>query len=244
MLATHMDYAANLAEIGRCITTACERAGRDPGTVALVAVSKGQPPEAVDAAVAAGQLLFGENKVQEARAKVPLCSDRATWHMIGHLQTNKCREAVELFGMIHSVDSLRLARELQRWSERLERRIEVLLEVNLAGESSKFGYRPEILCQDWAELQALPGLTLRGLMTMAPWSSEPARTRPVFRGLRELQHRLQDRFQADLPHLSMGMSGDFEVAVEEGATLVRIGTALFGARPPRPAPAGQPGIDR
>jgi PLP dependent protein len=235
-----MDLAENLAEIRRHIRTACERAGRDPGTIELVAVSKGQPPAAVDAAVAAGQLLFGENKVQEARGKIPLCSGRATWHMIGHLQTNKCRDAVELFGMIHSVDSLRLAGELQRWSERLDRRVEVLLEVNLAGESSKFGYHPGMLRKDWTELQQLTALKFRGLMTMAPWTSDPEKARPVFRGLRELRERLQDEFQADLPHLSMGMSGDFEVAVEEGATLVRIGTALFGPRPPRTTPTAAP----
>jgi len=230
-----MDLAANLAEIRQRIRTACERVGRDPGSVELVAVSKGQPPDAVDAAVDAGQLVFGENKVQEARAKIPLCSGRATWHLIGHLQTNKCRDAVELFGMIHSLDSLRLARELQRWSERFDRRVEVLLEVNLAGESSKFGYRPELLREEWTELQQLPALTFSGLMTMAPWTTNPEKARPVFRGLRELRQQLRDEFQADLPHLSMGMSGDFEVAVEEGATLVRIGTALFGPRTPRTA---------
>jgi len=236
-----MDLAANLDEIRRRIGSACARVGRDPGLVHLVAVSKGQPPAAVDAAVAAGQLLFGENKVQEARAKIPLCSGRASWQMIGHLQTNKCRAAVELFGMVHSVDSLHLARELQRWAERRERRIEVLLEVNLAGESSKFGYRPEILRREWAELRGLPDLAFRGLMTLAPWTPDPEKARPVFRGLRELREQLQDEFQADLPHLSMGMSGDFEVAVAEGATLVRIGTALFGPRPPRMAsPAENP----
>jgi PLP dependent protein len=236
-----MDLATNLEEIRRRIGLACARVGRDPELVRLVAVSKGQPPAAVDEAVAAGQLLFGENKVQEACAKIPLCSGRATWHMIGHLQTNKCRAAVESFGMVHSVDSLHLARELQRWSERLERRIEVLLEVNLAGESSKFGYRRETLLREWAELQELKALTFRGLMTLAPWTPDPEKSRPVFRGLRELRELLQDEFQAHLPHLSMGMSGDFEVAVEEGATLVRIGTALFGPRPPRmPPPAENP----
>jgi hypothetical protein len=182
----------------------------------------------VDAAVALGHLNFAENRVQEARAKIPLCSGRATWHMIGHLQTNKCRDVVQFFEWIHSVDSLRLAEELSRWAARVERRLKILLEVNVAGESTKFGFLPESLLVEIPRLAALSHLDLSGLMTMAPWTPEPERTRPVFRRLRELQGRCQELLERPLPHLSMGMSGDFEVAIEEGSTLVRIGTALFG----------------
>jgi hypothetical protein len=226
-----MGLGDNLHSVQHRIEAACQRVGRDPASVTLVAVSKGQPPEVVEEAAQLGLGLFGENKVQEARAKIPLCSGRLRWHMIGHLQTNKCRDAVQLFEMLHSVDSLRLAAEISKWAERAARTVPVLLEVNLAGESSKFGYPPERLLAEAKEIQRLPRIEVRGLMTMAPWTPEPEKARPVFRGLREWRHRCQDVLSAELPCLSMGMTGDFEVAIEEGATLVRIGTALFGERP-------------
>ena len=225
-----MDLSANLDSIQQRIADACARAGRDPAGVTLVAVSKGQPPEVVRAAADLGLGLFGENKVQEAKAKISLCPGRLRWHMIGHLQSNKCRDAVQCFELIHSVDSLALAEELNRCCEKAAKRMPVLLEVNLAGEASKFGYRPEPLLAELEQLNALPRLEIHGLMTMAPWTTEPEKTRPVFRQLRELKARCEERLGAPLAHLSMGMSGDFEVAVEEGATLVRIGTALFGPR--------------
>ena len=225
-----MDLAANLNSIQQRLTDACERAGRDPAAVTLVAVSKGQPPEVVRAAADLGLTLFGENKVQEAKAKIGLCPGRLHWQMIGHLQSNKCRDAVHCFELIHSVDSLALAEELNRCCEKAAKRMPVLLEVNIAGEASKFGYRREILLAELEKLNALPRLEIHGLMTIAPWTPEPEKIRPVFRRLRELKEQCETVLGAPLAHLSMGMSGDFEIAIEEGATLVRIGTALFGPR--------------
>lgn len=225
-----MNLAENLASLRQRIGNACARAGRDPAAVTLLAVTKAQPPEVVQAAAALGLTLFGENKVQEARAKIPLCPGRLRWHMIGHLQTNKCRDAVDLFEMIESVDSLRLAQELSNRAQLAAKTLPVLLEVNIVGEASKFGYRPDSLRADLPQLRELPRLELQGLMAVPPWTPEPEKVRPAFRRLRELKDRCEQALQSPLPHLSMGMSGDFEVAVEEGATLVRIGTALFGPR--------------
>jgi PLP dependent protein len=225
-----MDLAANLEEISRRIERACSRAQRDPASVALLAVTKSQPPEIVNDAARLGVTLFGENKVQEAKAKIPLCSGRLRWQMIGHLQSNKCRDAVELFEMVQSVDSLKLAEELDRRAEQAGKRISILLEVNILGEASKFGYRPDHLLADLGALNRLPRLELRGLMTVPPWVPEPEKVRPVFRQLRELKQRCEAELGAPLEHLSMGMSGDYETAIEEGATMVRIGTALFGPR--------------
>lgn len=228
-----MDLATNLEHIRRRIAAACERSRRDPADVTLVAVSKGQPPEVVRAAADLGLTLFGENKVQEARAKIPLCPGRLHWHLIGHLQSNKARDAVHFFEWIQSVDSLALATELQKQADKAAKHVPILLEVNVAGEASKFGYRPETLLAELPALNALARLEIHGLMTLAPWTPEPEKVRPAFRRLRELRDEAEQRLGAPLPRLSMGMSGDFEVAIEEGATLVRIGTALFGARPPR-----------
>ena len=227
----------NLNSIQQRIRAACGRARRDPAGVSLLAVAKGQAPEVVNAAAALGLALFGENKVQEAKAKIPLCPGRLRWQMIGHLQSNKCRDAVELFEMIQSVDSLPLALELSKRAGQAGRTLPVLLEVNLAGEASKFGYSPESLLADLPRINALPRLEIHGLMTVPPWTDEPEKVRPVFRQLRELKARGEEILGAPLPHLSMGMSGDFEVAIEEGATMVRIGTALFG---PRSQPAPRP----
>ena len=226
-----MDLAANLETIRQRIRTACERAGRNPDSVTMLAVTKMQPPEVVQAAAKLGLILFGENKVQEAKAKMPLCPGNLRWHMIGHLQSNKCRDAVELFKMIQSVDSLSLAQEINKRAEQAARTLPVLLEVNVAGEASKFGYRPEQLLAELKELNALPRIEIHGLMTVPPWSPEAEDSRPHFRRLRELKQRAEQVLGVPLPHLSMGMSGDFEIAIEEGATIVRIGTALFGSRP-------------
>jgi hypothetical protein len=230
-----MDLADNFAAVQDRIRAACARVGRDPASVTIVAVSKGHPPEVVRAAADLGQAIFGENKVQEAKAKIPLCPSRLRWHMIGHLQTNKCRDAVHLFEMIHGVDSLHLALELQKQAEKASRTLPVLLEVNLAGEASKFGYTPDGLLRELPQINALPRLEVHGLMTMAPWTLEPEKVRPMFRAARELKQRCEEALGVSLPHLSMGMTGDFEVAIEEGATLVRVGTALFGERPRPPA---------
>ena len=225
-----MDLEANLKAVQQRIEAACARAGREPGSVTLVAVTKSQPPDVVCAAAALGLNLFGENKVQEAKAKVPLCPGRLRWHMVGHLQTNKCRDAVGLFEMVQSVDSVHLAEELNRRAEQAAKTMPVLLEVNAVGEASKFGYRADQLLADLARINALPRLEIHGLMTVPPWTLDPEKARPVFRQLRELKERCEQLLGAPLPHLSMGMTGDFEVAIEEGATMVRVGTALFGAR--------------
>ena len=209
---------------------ACERAGRATDSVKFQAVSKGQPPEAVRAAADLGVTLFGENKVQEARAKIPLCPGNVRWQMIGHLQSNKCRDAVQLFEMIQSVDSSELAREIDKWADKSAKTMPILLEVNVAGESSKFGYGPQKLLNELKEINALGKIEIHGLMTIAPWSTDAEKVRPVFRKLRELKLECEQILGAPLPHLSMGMSGDFEVAIEEGATIVRIGTAFFGPR--------------
>jgi len=203
-----MDPAANLTAIQMRIEAACARANRDPAAVTLLPVSKSQPPDAVRAIAGLG------------------------WHMIGHLQTNKCRDAVELFDMIQSVDSLRLAQEINKRAEQAAKRMPLLLEVNVTGETSKFGYQPERLLSELQQINALKRIEIQGLMTIAPWTLEPEKVRPFFRRLRELKEQCEQILGAPLPHLSMGMSGDFEVAIEEKATLVRIGTALFGRRPP------------
>ena len=226
-----MDLAANLSNIRQRIAAAASRAGRAPDSVTLLAVTKSQPPEAVQEAARLGLTLFGENKVQEAKAKIPLCSGRLQWHMIGHLQSNKCRDAVELFSMIQGVDSLSLAEEINKRAEQAAKTLPILLEVNIVGEGSKFGYKPEQLLADLEKLNALPRLEIHGLMTIPPWSPLPETVRPVFRKLRQLKGECEQRLGAPLPQLSMGMSGDFDVAIEEGATIVRIGTALFGERP-------------
>jgi len=196
----------------------------------LLAVSKSHPPETIRAAVACGQLHFGENKIQEAKAKIPLCPGRARWQFIGHLQSNKVRDAVGLFEMIQGVDSLAIAQEISQRAGQAGKTMPILLEVNVAGEASKFGYAPERLRAELLQLNALPRIEIHGLMAIPPYAPLPEQARPYFQKLRALKAECEDLLGAPLPHLSMGMSGDFEVAIEEGATLVRIGTALFGER--------------
>jgi len=225
-----VDIAANFSAVRDRLEAACGRAAREPSSVTLVAVSKGHPPQTIEAAAAAGQMIFGESRVQEAKAKIPLCPGRLQWHLVGHLQSNKCRDALALFQMIESVDSLKLAQEVDKWGEKLSKRIPVLLEVNVAGEASKFGFKPEQLLCDLLAINELPRVEIHGLMTIAPWTPEPEKVRSFFRQVAELKSQCEERLEAPLPHLSMGMSGDFEVAIEEGATIVRIGTALFGPR--------------
>lgn len=225
-----MDLAANYHDLLARVEAACARAQRAPSDILFLPVSKGHSPEMIMRAADLGLTVFGESKVQEARSKKPLCSSRLQWHMIGHLQSNKCRDAVQLFQMIQSVDSLELAQELNKWAEKLGRRMAILLEVNVAGEATKYGFSPSQLLQSLAEINELPRLEIHGLMTIAPYSPDPERSRPFFQKLRDLREQCSDQLGAPLPHLSMGMSGDFEVAIEEGATIIRIGTALFGAR--------------
>jgi len=225
-----VSLAENLNAVQQRIHAACARVERDPASVTLLAVTKTQPPEVVNEAGKLGLIYFGENKIQEAKAKIPLCSGKLRWHFIGHLQTNKCRDAVELFEMIQSVDSLHLAQEISKRAEQAGKTMPVLLEVNLAGEASKFGYRPDKLAAELQQLNALPRLEIHGFMTVPPWTSNAENVRPIFHQMRELKQRAEQELGAPLPHLSMGMTGDFEVAIEEGATVVRIGTALFGPR--------------
>jgi pyridoxal phosphate enzyme (YggS family) len=224
--------AERLALIRERVTRAAERAGRAPADVTIVAVSKSFPPEAIEQAAAAGIAHVGENRVQEAAAKILSLSHLpVTWHMVGHLQTNKAKTALELFDIIQSVDSLRLAEAL---SHRAERPVPVLLEVNVAGEASKFGFSPPEVAKAAEAIARLPHLNVCGLMTIAPLVGDPEEVRPVFRELRQLRDAL------GLADLSMGMTDDFEVAVEEGATMVRIGRAIFGERSQPERSGGNP----
>jgi hypothetical protein len=198
--------------------------------VKLVAVAKTFGPEVVREAAACGLTVFGENKVQEARAKIPECPGNLSWHLVGHLQSNKAGLAAELFDMIHSVDSVKLLRVLDRAAEESGRTIPVCLEVNVAGETSKFGVPPAGVPELLEAAVACPRITVAGLMTLPPFAPDPEKTRGYFRALRELKERCGAEHHFPLEELSMGMSHDFEVAIEEGATMIRVGTALFGER--------------
>ncbi|MDI6857586.1 MAG: YggS family pyridoxal phosphate-dependent enzyme [Dehalococcoidia bacterium] len=236
--------AGNLRRLRERIAAACERSGRSPDEVTVVGVTKGFPVSAVVAAYEAGLRDLGENRVQEAATKFEAAAalgaragleqslvERPRWHMVGHLQSNKVKTALRVFDIIHSVDSLRLAELVSREARAP---VPVLFEVNVAGEESKFGLAPDDAPGVLARARALPNIDVLGLMTVAPITDDPERVRPVFRRLRELARSL------GLLHLSMGMTDDFEVAIEEGATMVRIGRAIFGERPnafemPRPS---------
>ncbi|MFM8810117.1 MAG: YggS family pyridoxal phosphate-dependent enzyme [Chthoniobacterales bacterium] len=223
--------AANLGTIREQIAAAAEKSGRNPSDIRLVAVCKTHPAGAVAAAVAAGQRVFGESRVQEAREKSPACPPGLDWHFIGHLQKNKVRQALPLFSFFHSIDSPALAQAIDRIAGQTGKPVEGLLEVNVSGEETKHGFTPDELRKEFAALAKLPHLRIRGLMTMAPYSENPEDARPYFRALGELRDELQSSHNHPLPELSMGMSGDFEPAIEEGATLVRVGSSIFGARP-------------
>ncbi|HAL62585.1 MAG TPA: YggS family pyridoxal phosphate-dependent enzyme [Chloroflexi bacterium] len=235
-----IDIAANLERVRERMADAARRADRNPEEITLVAVTKAIEPAMVKQAIALGLRDFGENRVQEAEWKIPLLPE-ATWHMIGHLQRNKVKKALLIFDMIHSVDSLRLAQEIDRRASRIGARVPVLLEVNLSGEATKYGFRmaprvtrgeeKETFFSYVEEILRLYHLEVRGLMTMAPLVAHPEEARPYFQRLRGLREELRERFpQASWEELSMGMTDDFEVAIEEGATMVRIGRAIFGER--------------
>lgn len=227
--------AERLEQVQAQIAAAAQKSSRSPDDIELVAVSKTHPAETVQAAVDAGQILFGESRVQEARAKIPLLPSRLHWHFIGHLQKNKIRHALPLFELFHGIDSLALAQDLERIADEEGSRPRILLEVNLAAEASKHGFAPEILRTAMEELLSLGKLSLEGLMAIPPITPEPESSRSYFIALRKLRDELESEFDLRLPQLSMGMSGDFLVAIEEGATLVRVGTAIFGERErPRP----------
>jgi pyridoxal phosphate enzyme (YggS family) len=237
---------ANLESLWQRIAAAAGRVGRSPDEITLVAVSKSFPAGAVQAAYQAGVRHFGENRVEEAREKIPLVNawageqggEAPTWHMIGHLQSRKAGDAVAHFQVIHSVDSVKLARRLELFCSQRQLTLPILLEANVSGEASKYGFAAwnweeerENLFAAVAEIGALPHLRLQGLMAMAPIVARPEEARPYFQRLRALRDALAERFPAlSWPHLSMGMTDDFEPAVEEGATLLRIGRAIFGER--------------
>jgi pyridoxal phosphate enzyme (YggS family) len=223
------NFPSRLARIHDAIASAAQKAGRDPAEIELLAVSKTQPAEVIQEAMRAGISHFGENKVQEARGKIEELG-RGVWHLIGHLQSNKVKDAVRLFDSIDSVDRADLAGEIDHRAEALGKIQNVLLQVNIAGESAKFGCAPDAARALAEAINAMPRLCLRGLMTIAPYSPEPEKSRPHFAGLRRLRDEIETGAGLRLPVLSMGMSGDFAVAIEEGSTCVRIGTALFGER--------------
>jgi hypothetical protein len=237
------DLESNLLSVRARIAEAAKRAGRDPSEIALVAVTKTQSPETIQAAYDLGLRHFGENRVEEAEAKIGHLPENITWHMIGHIQSRKAKRVLPLFQMIHSLDSVKLAQRLNRLSVDSIKPLPVLLECNVSGEDSKYGFAAHQWAEDggvWSSLQAaveeivdLPRLEVQGLMTMAPIVSQPEQARPVFTQLRLLRDSLQAAFpQAQWHHLSMGMTDDFEVAIEEGATLIRVGRAIFSPEAP------------
>lgn len=225
--------AENIEMIRARIRGAAERAGRDPDSVRLVAVSKHQSVEAIREAMGAGQMMFGENYLQEAEEKIVALGQGLIWHCIGHLQSNKARIAAEIFDCIETLDRLKLAKALEARLAELGKTMPVLVQVNVGGEAQKAGVAPKEAGQLCRDLQQFPHLILQGLMTMPPFAEDPEESRGYFRQLRLLAEELTSQGLLGLHgrvELSMGMSGDFEVAIEEGATLVRVGTALFGER--------------
>jgi PLP dependent protein len=220
----------NLERVREQIAQAAAKAGRDVKDVELVAIAKTHPAEKVREAVEAGQTLFGESRVQEARVKISELSSNIRWHFVGHLQKNKVRQALPLFEMIHSVDSLALAQDINRIAEEEGLYPRVLLEVNVAGEGSKFGFGPANLREQIEALLALPRLSIEGLMCIPPLAVESEDSRKFFVQVRELRDSLEKEFNIKLPQLSMGMTQDFPIGIQEGATLVRVGTAIFGER--------------
>ena len=211
----------------RRIAAACAKAGRPRDSVTLLAVSKTKPPEAVRDAAECGLRRFGENRVQEAQAKIPLCPAGLEWHLIGHLQSNKAKVAAQYFQMVHSVDSLKL---LQALDAHAGTTLPVLLQVNVSGEAAKFGMKPAEVAGVIEAANQMQKVEVHGLMTIPPFTPDPEKARAHFVALRELRDRLEDETGTPLPELSMGMSHDLEVAIEEGSTWVRIGTDLFGSR--------------
>jgi PLP dependent protein len=222
--------ADNLDRVREQIASAASNSGRSADDVELVAITKTHPAEKVREAIAAGQTLFGESRVQEARAKIPELPSNIRWHFVGHLQKNKVRQALPLFEMIHSVDSLALAHDIDRIAEEEGLYPRLLLEVNVAGEGSKFGFAPDHLREQMEALLALPRLSIEGLMCIPPLALESEESRKFFVQVRELRDSLEKELSMKLPQLSMGMTQDFQIGIEEGATLVRVGTAIFGER--------------
>jgi pyridoxal phosphate enzyme (YggS family) len=226
------EIRSNIDAIKQRIAAAAERAGRDPLSIKLMAVTKTVGPERILKAIEAGLTMLGENYVQEAKDKIAAIGDHAQWHMIGHLQTNKAKYAVKLFDCVHSVDRLELAQELDKRAGQINRKLNVLIEVNVSGEESKSGTEKTQALELVRQVALLPNLAVRGLMTMAPYSDNPENSRPYFKALRDLRDDINGVGIAgiSMDELSMGMTDDFEMAIEEGATIIRIGRAIFGKR--------------
>jgi len=227
-----MGIASNISQIRQQIASACAKCGRDPESVHLVAVSKKKPAADIESAIAAGQSLFGESYVQECVAKIDQVESAAVWHFIGGLQSNKVKYLSGKVAMIHSVDRLSLAKEIDRQWGKLNSNVEILIQVNLGEEETKSGATAEELLKLVSQVARLEHLRIKGLMTLPPWDDDPEMVRPYFRQLRTLAEQVEELGlpNVKMTELSMGMSHDFEVAIEEGATMVRIGTAIFGAR--------------
>jgi pyridoxal phosphate enzyme (YggS family) len=232
-----MEIRARLEAIRHRMEEACRRAGRDPGTVRCVAVSKTRTVEEIREVVSGGVTDLGENRVQEAESKHEAVAPSVRWHLVGHLQANKARKAVQIFDVIHSLDSIEIGRRLDRFGRELGKVQSVLIQVDLASEETKFGLPESELATALEELESCSNLRLEGLMLLPPYLPDPEDVRPFFRRLRGLSEEARQRGSALGAELSMGMSHDFEVAIEEGATWVRLGTALFGERPARLATA-------
>jgi PLP dependent protein len=224
--------AENIVRVKERIDRAAQKSRRNPEEIRLIAVSKTVEEERVLQAIEAGVEIFGENYVQEAQRKIEALGHPVAWHLIGHLQTNKAKLAAGLFDTVHSVDSIKLAGELNRWAKQQGRILPILLQVHLSGEGTKFGAREEEIWEMAEKCSALDGIRVRGLMTMPPYFEDPEEARPYFIKLREIGERLASKKIPGISTVeySMGMSNDFEVAVEEGATMVRVGTAIFGPR--------------
>jgi len=224
----------NLDSVRQRIARAAEAAGRDPGEITLVAVTKTYPAETINEGIEAGITIIGENRVQEAAGKYPVVGTAAEWHLIGHLQSNKAKKAVELFSLIHSVDSLELAAEIGKRARALGKVQDVLVEVNTSGEGHKFGLEPDAgnVLKVLTAMHGVPGIRVLGLMTVGPLTGDQDKVRQAFRTLRALFELVRSEKVPDVEmrHLSMGMSGDFEAAIAEGSTMVRIGSAIFGQR--------------
>ncbi|GAI20675.1 unnamed protein product [marine sediment metagenome] len=224
-----MSIKENITRLKEKIDRTCERAGRSPNEISIVAVTKTVTPQKIEQAIANGIKIIGENRIQEAKKKFPIISSTVQWHMVGHLQTNKVKDALKIFSLIHSLDSIKLAQEIEK---RAEKPIDCLIEVNTSKEVSKFGIASENLLSFFESLNNFKKINVLGLMTIGPgWTIEdPEASRPCFRLLHKLREELVEKFGRPFPVLSMGMTSDFEVAIEQGSTMIRVGTAIFGPR--------------
>ena len=221
--------AENLASVRQRVARSCEKSGRSPDSVRLVCVVKEASPEDAQAVLGLGVKDLGENRVQELVSKYGVIGDKAAWHLVGHLQTNKAKEAVRISSLIHSVDSVKLAKEIDKEAKKIGKAQDILIQVNVSGEETKFGVTPDEAISLIKEISLYPNIIIRGLMTIAPEADDPQTVRPCFRALKELQNKLNEirDTRYEIRELSMGMTGDFEVAIEEGSTMVRIGRAIF-----------------